>query len=82
MEMSFAYESHMDEIGHGLGIVPVELCNLLKVGDETATGDRPKAVGLTTALEALMGQAEGAGARARDRVDRESRVAQGCSNSG
>ena len=52
MEMSFAYESHMDEIGHGLGSVPVEQRNLLKVGDETATGDCPKAVGLTTALEA------------------------------
>jgi CO/xanthine dehydrogenase Mo-binding subunit len=54
MEMSFAYESHMDEIARGLGIDPVELRrqNLIDDGDETATGETPKAVGLKPTLEA------------------------------
>ena len=54
MEMSFAYESHMDEIARGLGIDPVELrrMNLLQEGDETSTGEIPKAVGLIQTLEA------------------------------
>jgi CO/xanthine dehydrogenase Mo-binding subunit len=54
MEMSFAYESHMDEIARGLGIDPVELRrrNLIHDGDETATGERPEAVGLKPTLEA------------------------------
>ncbi len=54
MEMSFAYELHMDEIARGLGIDPVELRrrNLIEDGDETATGEIPKAVGLKPTLEA------------------------------
>lgn len=54
MEMAFAYESHMDEIARGLGIDPVELRrrNLIQDGDETATGERPQAVGLKPTLEA------------------------------
>jgi CO/xanthine dehydrogenase Mo-binding subunit len=54
MEMSFAYESHMDEIARGLDIDPVELRrrHLIHDGDETATGERPQAVGLKPTLEA------------------------------
>lgn len=54
MEMSFAYESHMDEIARGLEIDPVEFRkrNLLRDGDETATGERPQAVGLIPTLKA------------------------------
>ena len=54
MEMSFAYESHMDEIARGLGIDPVEIRrrNLLQDGDETATGETPQAIGLKPTLEA------------------------------
>jgi carbon-monoxide dehydrogenase large subunit len=54
MEMSFAYESHMDEIARGLSIDPVELRrrHLIHDGDETATGELPMAVGLKPTLEA------------------------------
>ncbi|WP_170984290.1 xanthine dehydrogenase family protein molybdopterin-binding subunit [Rhodoligotrophos defluvii] len=54
MEMSFAYESHMDEIARGLGIDPVEIRrrNLIEDGDETATGERLKAIGLKPTLDA------------------------------
>lgn len=54
MEMSFAYESHTDEIARGLGIDPVEFRrrNLLGDGDETATRETPRAVGLTATLDA------------------------------
>lgn len=54
MEMSFAYESHMDEIARGLGIDPVELRrrNLIEDGDETATGEKLRAIGLKPTLEA------------------------------
>jgi CO/xanthine dehydrogenase Mo-binding subunit len=56
MEMAFAYESHMDEIARGLGIDPVELRrrHLIEDGDETATGERPRAVGLKPTLEACV----------------------------
>lgn len=54
MEMSFAYESHTDEIARGLGIDPVELRrrNLIRDGDETATGELLEAIGLVPTLEA------------------------------
>jgi CO/xanthine dehydrogenase Mo-binding subunit len=54
MEMSFAYESHTDEVARGLGIDPVEFRrrNLIQDGDETATGERNEAIGLKPALEA------------------------------
>ncbi|MGF7160790.1 carbon-monoxide dehydrogenase large subunit [Rhodoligotrophos appendicifer] len=54
MEMSFAYESHMDEIARGLGIDPLDIRrrNLIEEGDETATGERLKAIGLKPTLEA------------------------------
>ena len=44
----------MDEIARGLGIDPVELRrrHLIHDGDETATGERPQAVGLKPTLEA------------------------------
>ena len=56
MEMSFAYESHMDEIARGLGIDPVEIRrrNLIHDDDETATGEVLQAVGLKPALEACV----------------------------
>jgi CO/xanthine dehydrogenase Mo-binding subunit len=56
MEMSFAYESQMDEIAQGLGIDPVELRrrNLLEDGEETATGERLQAVGLKATLDACV----------------------------
>ncbi|MEX2487334.1 MAG: xanthine dehydrogenase family protein molybdopterin-binding subunit [Nitriliruptoraceae bacterium] len=40
-QVAFAYESHLDEIAHDLGIDPVELRrrNLLHDGDEYATGE-------------------------------------------
>ena len=54
MEMSFAYESHMDEIARAIGVDPVAIrqMNLLEEGDETSTGETPKAVGLNQTLEA------------------------------
>jgi CO/xanthine dehydrogenase Mo-binding subunit len=54
MEMSFAYESHTDEIARGIGMDPVEFRrrNLMREGDETATRERPKGIGLTEALDA------------------------------
>src|SRR5690606_34944138 len=56
MEMSFAYEYHMDEIAKGVGIDPVEIrrLNLLGEGDETATGEISTAVGLLPALDACV----------------------------
>ncbi|GBD14935.1 4-hydroxybenzoyl-CoA reductase subunit alpha [bacterium HR25] len=54
MEMAFAYESQMDSIARALGIDPVEMRrrNLIKDGDETATGEVLYNVGLKAALEA------------------------------
>jgi carbon-monoxide dehydrogenase large subunit len=60
MEMSFAYESQMDEIARGLGIDPVELRrkNLLEDGEEAATGELLQAVGLKATLDACVGEME------------------------
>ncbi|MDB5591527.1 xanthine dehydrogenase family protein molybdopterin-binding subunit [Enterovirga sp.] len=60
MEMSFAYESHMDEIARGLQMDPVQIRrqNLLQDGDETATGETPKAVGLVPTLTACASAME------------------------
>jgi len=56
MEMSFAYESHTDEIARGLGMDPVEFRrrNLLEDGDETATGEPCYSVGIGQALDACV----------------------------
>jgi CO/xanthine dehydrogenase Mo-binding subunit len=53
MEVAFAYESQMDAIAHELGLDPTELRrrNILRDGDETATGEIAQSVGLEEALE-------------------------------
>jgi CO/xanthine dehydrogenase Mo-binding subunit len=60
MEMSFAYESHTDEIARGIGMDPVEFRrrNLLEDGEETSTRERVVASGLKTALEACSSAME------------------------
>ena len=54
-DMTFAIESHMDTIAHGLAIDPLELRaqNALKEGDTTATGARLPRNGLVETLMAV-----------------------------
>ncbi|HVA22636.1 MAG TPA: xanthine dehydrogenase family protein molybdopterin-binding subunit [Candidatus Micrarchaeia archaeon] len=52
-QLAFAYESQMDEIAAELGIDPVELRrrNLLRAGDEYATGEHPQDLHFDELLE-------------------------------
>ena len=54
-DMTFAVESHMDSIAHGIGIDPLELRiqNAIKQGDTTATGARLPRNGLMDTLMAV-----------------------------
>ena len=54
-DMTFAVESHMDTIAHGLGIDPLELRaqNAMKEGDTTATGARLPRNGLMETLTSV-----------------------------